>query len=296
MENLQAGVTDTLTFAVGNPTAAVATVNLVVVNTCPGWVASVSPTELINMASGEVRQATLSVTPPTDRPLGTACHIDVQGWIGDLLIGGIRKLDVPPVHLPPSNPPWMEKEIVFLPDPPVLNQQGQVCIQLQNPMPFPRTVSVDFAWAAFGAGIGFTPIGSLNNIVLPANSFAQYCVNWTPTPVANGNLHRCIQVTLRQAGFEDQRSQRNVDLRRLTIGSLSELLQLQIPFTIGNTREFTAPLRIDPVLVGVMPSSDPRSRRIRRPSWGLARRWTSRLASLMLPAHRQTRLQSPPWK
>ena len=50
MENLQPGVTDVLTFAVGNPTPAVATVNLVVDNNCPGWIAAVNPATLINMA------------------------------------------------------------------------------------------------------------------------------------------------------------------------------------------------------------------------------------------------------
>ena len=124
-------------------------------------------------------------------------------------------------------------------------------------MPFPRTVSVEFSVAAFGAGIGFTPVGSLNNIVLPAASFTQHCINWTPTPVFNGNLHRCILVRLSQEGFEDQYSQRNVDLRRVPIGSLSDLLRLEIPFSIGNTRPFTVPLRIDMQLIGIDPVINP---------------------------------------
>ncbi|MEZ4617123.1 MAG: hypothetical protein R2867_16670 [Caldilineaceae bacterium] len=223
MENLQPGVEDTLPFAVGNPTATNANILLVVDNTCPGWEAWVNddqhdqPLVLSNMAPGEVRTATLHVIPPTDRPLGTACHIDVQGWIGSELIGGIRKLDVPPVHLPHSNPSWMEKEISVIPDPLVVGQPGQICVQLNNPMPFTRVVSVDFAVADFGAGISFTPVGNLNNITLPANSLANYCISWTPT--ASNNLHRCIQVTLRQEGFMDQRSQRNIDLVRRPAGA-----------------------------------------------------------------------------
>ena len=110
------------------------------------------------MAPDEIREAALSVTPP-NMPLGTACHIDVQGWIGGELIGGIRKLDVPPVHLPPGDPPWNEKEIVAIPDPPVAGQAGQICVQLNNPLPIPRTVSIQFSEADFGAGIPFTPIG-----------------------------------------------------------------------------------------------------------------------------------------
>jgi hypothetical protein len=104
-ENLQAGVQDDLPFAVGNPTAATADIVLVVNNTCPGWSAWVTPTVLPGVTPGEVRTATLSVVPPEGRPLGTECHIDVQGWIGGRLNGGIRKLDVPPLHLPEANPP-----------------------------------------------------------------------------------------------------------------------------------------------------------------------------------------------
>lgn len=264
MEDLRPGVTDELPFIVGNPTDAVATVNLIVDNTCPGWSASVTPTQLLNMTPGEVRNATLTVIPPNDRPLGTACHIDVQGWIGDQLIGGIRKLDVPPVHLPPANPPWMEKEIKFRPDPPILNRQGEVCIELQNPMPFARTVSVDFEWADFGAGIIFAPISSLNNITLPPNSIDLYCVPWTPvivepTPTSmsalqnNASLHRCIRVRLRQAGFRDQLSQRNVDVRRLPVLSLNDLAQLEIPIRVGNPNDHRVPLQIDKILVGLPP-------------------------------------------
>lgn len=262
MENLQPGVEDTLPFAVGNPTAAPANIRLVVDNTCPGWQAWVNPVQrdqpliLDNMAPGEVRTATLHVIPPTDRPLGTACHIDVQGWIGDQLIGGIRKLDVPPVHLPPSNPPWMEKEISLVPDPLAVGQPGQICVELQNPMPFARVVSVDFAVADFGAGIGFTPVGALNNIALPANSIAKYCVPWTPTP--SNNVHRCIQVTLRQANFRDQRSQRNIDLVRRPVISLAELLNVEIPFTIGNTARFSRTLEIRPELIGLPPVLKPK--------------------------------------
>ena len=147
---------------------------------------------------------------------------------------------------------------MLTPDPPVLGQQGQICVALNNPVFFQRTVSVDFSVAAFGAGIGFTPVGSLNNIVLPAASFTQHCIDWTPTPVANGNLHRCIQVRLRQAGFVDQYSQRNVDLRRLAIGTLDDLLNLEIPFSIGNTHLFTVPLAIDLRLVGINPLIAPK--------------------------------------
>ena len=249
----------TCPFAVSNPTAAPANILLVVDNTCPGWTATVTPSILISVAPGEVRTATLSVIPPTDRPLGTACHIDVQGWIGTQLIGGIRKLDVPPVRLPHANPPWEEREIVLLPDPPVLGQSGQICADLQNPLPFPRTIDLEFSVAAFGAGIGFTPVGSLMGVILPPSSLTRHCINWTPAPVSGGSVHRCILLRLSQPGFRDQFSQRNVDVRRMRIGSLSELLALKIPFSLGNPDPFRQAVDVQAILIGLsQPTIRPR--------------------------------------
>ena len=249
-EDLQPGVEDTLQFAVRNPKPNPANMLLVVDNTCPGWTATVDPTILTNMAPGEVRTATLHVVPPTDHPLGTECHIDVQGWIGSELIGGIRKLDVPPVHLPHSDPFWMENEISVNPDPPVVAKPAQICVQLQNPMGFARTVDLDYAVADFGAGIDFTSVAT-KTVTLPPNSNNNYCIPWVPA--SGGTLHRCILITLSQQGFEDQHSQHNVDLRRFTFGSIQDLLNIQIPFSIGNTARYSRALEIRPVLIGLSP-------------------------------------------
>ena len=135
-EDLKPGVTDVLTFSVANPTPVTATINLVVVNTCPGWTAVVNPPAIINAVPGTIYTSTLSVTPPNPAMLGTGCHIDVQGWIGNQLIGGIRRLDVPPVNLPHSDPPWLEKEISTIPTPPISGTVNQVCVELQNPWRF----------------------------------------------------------------------------------------------------------------------------------------------------------------
>jgi uncharacterized repeat protein (TIGR01451 family) len=231
-ENLQPGVPDTLTFKVGNPTASLATIILVVDNTCPGWSAAIIDPlggTLTNMTPGEIRDATLQVTPPNPATLGSGCHIDVQGWIGSTLIGGIRKLDVPPVHLPVDvQPPWEEPEISLRPDPPVTGHSGQICIELQNPLATPVDVTVDFSVADFGAGIGFSPVGS-RNITLPPLSIDRYCIDWTPS--SSGTLHRCVLVTLHQSGYMDQQSQRNIDIRHPLPLSLG---QLDIPFVVGN--------------------------------------------------------------
>ena len=248
-ESLKGGVPDMLTFSVSNPTSSIADVNLVVDNTCPGWTAIVNPPTLTGMAPGEVLTATLVVTPPDPVVLGSGCHIDVQGWIGDRMIGGIRKLDVPPVHLPTDvNPPWEEREISFAPETPVVGQPGQICIELQNPLAITQTVTVVFSVADFGAGIGFTPL-TPQSFDLPPYSIDKYCVSWTPG--ASGTLHRCVLVTLQQPGYQDMHSQRNVDLRRMPVSGLGGL---DIPFVIGNPDLVGHTLKLVPTLYGLDPS------------------------------------------
>jgi hypothetical protein len=110
-------------------------------------------------------------------------------------------------------------------------------------------VNVTFSVAAFGAGIPFTPVSGPAPVVLPPNSIVRYCITWTPGPVNNGNLHRCIQVRISQQGFLDQVSQRNVDLRRLRVGSLAELLALKIPFSLGNPEPFPQKLGVQTRLI-----------------------------------------------
>lgn len=228
-EELEAGVSDDLDFLVGNPTGATADITLFVDNTCAGWDAVVNPSLLTGMAPGETRQVTLTVTPPDPVILGTGCHIDVQGWIGDQLIGGIRKYDVPPVHLPVDvDPPYMEPEISLVPDPPVTGQEGQICVQLQNPLGEPQEVTLDFEVADFGAGIWFTTVGTLT-VTLPPNSLDDYCIDWTPE--TEGTLHRCIQVTLSQEGYQDQTSQRNVTVVE---DNIVDLLNIDLPLLVHN--------------------------------------------------------------
>ena len=233
IEDFSTGAANDLTFSVGNPTGTAADIALVVVNTCPGWSAVITnpSTGVLTMVGAndtEIRSATLRVTPPSPATLGSGCHIDVQAWIDSQLIGGIRKLDVPPVHLPTHiRPPWEEPEIVFVPDPPKAGVPGQLCIALNNPLGVSKIVSVEFDVADFGAGIGFTPIAT-QSFTLPPHSFNSYCIPWTPA--TSGTLHRCILVRLNQAGYREMTSQRNVDIVRTT-GALGSL---DIPFIVGN--------------------------------------------------------------
>ena len=254
-ENLQAGVSDDLTFKVRNNSSASADISLVVDNTCPGWSAVISdPADgvLHNVAPGDILTATLTVTPPDPVTLGSGCHIDVQAWIGDQMIGGIRKMDVPPVQLPSDvNPPWEEPEISFEPSPPVVGVTGKICVELQNPLPVSRTVTIEYAVADFGAGIPFTPV-AMKTFTLPPNSLDKYCADWTPA--AGGTLHRCALITLKQDGYQDMRSQRNVDVRKVII---SDFASLDIPFTIGNPDLVTHTLTLTPTLIGIDPYWQP---------------------------------------
>ncbi len=249
-EDLRPGITDTLMFKVGNPTAATSDILLVVDNTCPGWSAWITPTATLPSVGPndtDIRTAFLNVIPPSGPPLGTACHIDVQGWINGKLIGGIRKLDVPPVQLPPGDPWWEEKEISVNPDPPTAGQTISYCVELQNPLPFSRTVTLIYSYADFGAGIPFTPIQT-KTVTLPPNSIDKYCINWATS--GSGTLHRCLLVTLKQPGFQDQRSQRNVDFVRPRHGWAG----ITVTFGIVNPAPFTRTLRLDPALIGIDPN------------------------------------------
>jgi hypothetical protein len=257
MEDLQPGVTDELTFAVANPTAASANITLTVDNDCPSWLAYVDPDHFLNVApnSAQILTATLHVTPPTDRPLGTRCHIDVQGWVNGKLIGGIRKLDVPPVYLPPGNPPWLEREISTIPTVPISGTVNQLCVELQNPWPVTRVITVTFSEADFGAGIGFTPRAT-QVFTLPHNSLNKYCINWTP--LVGGTLHRCLLVELDVPGFQPQLSQRNVDLvRRAPLWNPGGVA---VPFVIGNPNRYPSEVNLNGILIGLnnwLPQFDP---------------------------------------
>ncbi len=248
-EDFQPGHLDQLVIVVRNNTSTPQVYELVVDNTCPGWTASVDPAVTASLAPGASQNVILSVTPPDPLTLGSGCHIDVQAWSGGKLVGGVRKLDLPPVHLPPNiNPPWEEPEITFNPDPPVAGMPGQICIQLQNPLSTSREVTVNFSVADFGAGIGFTPAASLVSLTLPAHSLNNYCASWTPA--AGGTLHRCVLATLVQRGALDQHSQRNIDIVHPATSDLSGLV---IPFVAGNPGLAARRLGFDIHLVGINP-------------------------------------------
>jgi uncharacterized repeat protein (TIGR01451 family) len=250
-ENLHAGVPDTLSFKVGNPTSITANISLVVDNTCPGWIATIIPPALLTNVGpndSDIRTAQLQVTPPNPLVLNGGCHIDVQGWIGDHMIGGIRKLDVPPVHLPANvQPPWEEPETSFVPDPPVVGTPGKICVELQNPDTVAHDVTIKFEMSDFGAGVDFTEVGT-QKFSLKPHTLAKYCIPWTPA--TGGTLHRCARVTLIQDGAQNQDSQHNVDLVRPGLGRLDLLAP---KFIIGNPDLITHTLELTTTMVGIDP-------------------------------------------
>jgi hypothetical protein len=212
----------------------------------------VSPTVLtaVGPNSADVRNATLSVTPPNPVTLGSGCHIDVQGWIGNKLIGGIRKLDVPPVHLPPDvNPPWLESEISLKPYPLIPGQPTQICVNIQNPTGTPKTVTIQYAVAGFGAGTGFSTVGS-QTVTLPPFSSGTYCINWTPTGTGAQSQHTCVKITLKQPGYKDMTSQRNFDSG---IGWAHQLARIDVPFQVRNPDLVSHTLQLSPTLYGINP-------------------------------------------
>ena len=104
-EPLQPGVADSLTFPVGNPLAQTATITLGMVPYQEGWVISLSQDVLPDVRPGEVRQVTLTVTPPAGQPLppDDTPVVDVEAyirWQSDWWF----PQDLPPAGSPPSLP------------------------------------------------------------------------------------------------------------------------------------------------------------------------------------------------
>ncbi len=224
-EDLRPGVPDTFIFPVRNPRAGTETIRIAIDNTCPGW--QVSAPYSLTLAGGASVNALTTVTPTA--PLGTECHVDVQGWIGEDLIGGYRKIDIPPVHLPHASPPWEEREISTIPIQPVVNVTNTLCVELINPLTVTKVVTAVFSEADFGAGIGFTTIAT-RVISLPPLSIDRYCVDWFPVYGPGRGLHRCLLVTLKQPGWRDVHSQRNLDVVRPSLaGMRAAMFLLTVP-------------------------------------------------------------------
>ncbi|MDD3826440.1 MAG: hypothetical protein PHY79_10735 [Anaerolineae bacterium] len=251
-ELLEPNVPEEVPIAVANPTPDMADIDLVVDNTCPGWSAWVSPALLVGVGpnSTDVRTAILTVTPPAGL-LGAGCHIDLLAYINGKLIGGVRKIDRPPLAPPIDQPHWAETEITVSPDPPQPGQPAMVCVKLMNPTPVDQVVDVTFAAADFGAGVPFADFGGVKDSVIPAEGTLTICMPWTPA--AAGTLHRCLRVQIHQDGYHDVFSQRNVDLFTFSL-HIFRLPAGKVdlpPFVLHNPMPHPVPSFFDVVLVGL---------------------------------------------
>ncbi len=107
----------------------------------------------------------------------------------------------------PAWPSYAQTEINVYPEPPIAGQPTDICVWVVNTSAVSQTVAVDLAFANFGIGLPFTPIGS-RTITLPPLAHARVCLTWIPPEVG----HWCLQAVLHQPNFPDQISQRNIDI------------------------------------------------------------------------------------
>jgi hypothetical protein len=93
-ELLQPGVPNLLTFQVRNPLTETITINLGFIPYLPDWTVQLSTNALPNMAPGETRTATLTITPPAGQllPADNTPVVDVEAYANGSLIGGIELL------------------------------------------------------------------------------------------------------------------------------------------------------------------------------------------------------------
>jgi hypothetical protein len=242
-EPLQPGVSNDLIFLVRNPLPGTATITLGLIPHLSGWSIALSEDVLTGMANGEVRPVTLTVTPPAavDLPSDYSPIVDIEGYNGPQLIGGFRKVFRPPVALHTlPDPTYAEREISIDPYPMEAGRPTDVCAELHNPTADPREVLIQFSEGAFGIGILFTPVNSPHTIDLDAFSEERECILWVPPITANA----CFQVTLEQAGYAPQYSQRNMDI----VSSLLPGVPYELTFIVRNPLGST-----ETVILGMIP-------------------------------------------
>jgi hypothetical protein len=215
-EPLKAGHPHSMTFPVGTwPFSTPVSITLGLVNHRDGWTVGLSTQELVNVQPDTPVDVTLTVTPPVQAVLGTGEPIvDVEAFVEGELIGGFRKLDVPPIPLhKPHEKTYAETELSIEPDPPQLGRDAKVSAVLQNNGPVTSEAVVEFGWAQFGMGIPFTTTGMMpytRTVEAAPGMTVTAWVTWTP---AFSGSH-CVMVKLIDPGgdYEDLVSQRNVDV------------------------------------------------------------------------------------
>jgi hypothetical protein len=226
------------------------TVTMGLVSHKPLWQIDIEPQQFM-LLPGQVVMANLVVTPTRDSPLGAGQPIvDVEAYVNGELLGGFRKLDVPPVPLhKPHEKGYAESEIQVEPYPPQLGQPTWVSTILQNTSDSPMIVDLDFGWAQFGFGIDFSNEGMSpisRTVQLDPGMTETVGVSWTP--VNSG--HQCIRVLLSDPSgrYEPQESQHNVDVaEKVTCGQLIKT------FTVSNSTPLTVTVSIGTSAINLPP-------------------------------------------
>jgi len=216
-ERLQPGTPQSTVFPVGggsNPLPVDLVMGLV--HHLPGWQVQLTPASLNNVQPGETRPVTLTVTPPGGTALGTGNPIvDVEVYANHELLGGLRKLDAPPVSLHlPHEKFYAESEIHLIPYPPHPGTATKVGVDLFNTTATEVTVDLSFGWAPFGWGIPFSTTGLVpanRSVTLGPLASTAAEAAWNPTLAGD----QCFQARLTDPDgvFAPQLSQRNVHLK-----------------------------------------------------------------------------------
>ena len=175
-----------------------------------GWQIELVPARIANLNPGEVRRVRLLTTPPQDAVLGSRRPIvDVEAFLGDESLGGIRKMDTPTVPLHRTRDPFFaESEIHVHPYPPRAGEPTEICVELTNISDDPHAVRVFFSVADFGIGLPFAPIEEPLEEVIPPHETRVVCTHWVPPE----DGHFCVQIELETEGpYARQFSQRNLE-------------------------------------------------------------------------------------
>jgi hypothetical protein len=252
-EPLRPGQPHALSFPVGAwPNTETVTITLGLVPHVAGWQMELSPDTVPNVIPGQPVTATLTVVPSDNARLGSGKPIvDVEGFVDGILIGGFRKLDIPPIPIHKVHEPrYAESEILVDPYPPREGEATKVEALLQNTSEETATVDLAFGWAKFGVGIPFTSTGMsplTRTVSIGPHMTGTAGVTWTP--VTSG--HQCLQVILTdpQGEYESQRSQRNVDVTEPPPCGTTNVYT----FTVRNDSPFTATVDIGLITFNVPP-------------------------------------------
>jgi len=241
-EPLESGVGHSLVFDVRNPFDHPVTITLGLIPHRPDWGLELSPDTLLDVMPGEVRPVTLTVTPPPGAQLGTGEPIvDVEAFAQGELIGGFRKMDIPPVPLhKPHEKGYAESEISIDPYPPQQGQPSQISTVVYNTSEETMTVKLEFGWAKFGMGIPFSTTGIMTPtrwVTLAPGTADTVSVTWIPAQPG----HQCVRVLLSDAAgqYKPQESQRNVDVEERTFCGTNTF-----SFTVYNDSPYTVTVDI----------------------------------------------------